>query len=98
MLRTRQYRVGSEVAMGLVGGLLGLASVTLSVIILHPDWRPVLAVVLTACAAVLLVLTLVSSGPSVRRGRLGDIAELVVLVAMLPLLVLAVGLVGAVGS
>ena len=48
MLRTRQYRVGSEVLVGLVSGIVGLASVAISVLWLHPEWRPTAAVVLAA--------------------------------------------------
>lgn len=98
MLRTRQYRVGSEVAAGLVCGVAGLVALAVSVIVERPSWHPTLALVLAVTGAVLLVFTLVPLSPSVRRGRLGDVAELVALVAMLPLLVFAIGLVGAVGS
>jgi type VII secretion integral membrane protein EccD len=96
LLRTRQYRVGSEVATGLVCGVAGLVAVAVSVLVEHPGWHVTLALVLAVTAAVLLVSTLVPLAPSVRRGRLGDVAELVALVALLPLLVLAIGLVGAV--
>jgi type VII secretion integral membrane protein EccD len=96
MLRTRQYRVGTEVATGLVCGVAGLAAVAVSVLVEHPGWHVTLALVLAVTAVVLLVSTLVPMSPSVRRGRLGDVAELVALVAMLPLMVLAIGLVGAV--
>src|SRR5690606_15522301 len=44
MLRTRQYRTGSEVLVGLVAGIAGLATVALSVMAQHADWRPTLAV------------------------------------------------------
>jgi hypothetical protein len=98
LLRTRQYRVGSEVATGLVCGVAGLVAVAVSIIVEHPTWHVTLALVLAATGAVLLVLTLVPMSPSVRRGRLGDVAEVVALVAMLPLLVFAIGLVGAVAS
>jgi hypothetical protein len=98
LLRTRQYRVGSEVATGLVCGVAGLAATAVSIIVEQPSWHVPLALVLAVVGAVLLVFTLVPMAPSVRRGRLGDISELVALVAMLPLLVFAIGLVGAVGS
>jgi type VII secretion integral membrane protein EccD len=96
MLRTRQYRVGSEVLVGLVSGIVGLASVAVSVLWLHPDWRPAAAVVLAAAGAVLLALTLLPATPSVRRGRLGDVAETAALVTLPPLLVLASGVFSAV--
>jgi len=96
MLRTRQYRTGSEVLVGLVSGILGLASVAVAMLWLHPDWRPTAAVVLAATGAVLLAVTLLPSTPSVRRGRFGDVAETAALVALLPLLVLAVGIYAAI--
>ena len=40
MFRTRQYRTGSEVLVGLVSGILGLVSVALSMLRIHPGWRP----------------------------------------------------------
>ena len=98
MLRTRQYRTGSEVLVGLVSGIVGLVSVAVSLLWLHPDWRPTAAVALAATGAVLLLVTLLPSTPSVRRGRFGDIAETAALVALLPLLVLAVGVYSAIRS
>jgi type VII secretion integral membrane protein EccD len=92
MLRTRQYRTGTEVLVGLTSGVLGLVSTALSVLWLHPSWRPTAAVALAATGAVLLALTLLPSSGSVRRGRLGDVAETVSLLALLPALVLATGL------
>ncbi len=96
MLRTRQYRVGSEVLVGLGAGIVGLAVTAVAVVVLHPDWRPTTAVVLAAAGGVLLLLTLVPGTSSVRRGRLGDVAETVGLLSLLPLLVLATGLFSAV--
>ena len=98
MLRTRQYRVGSEVATGLAvrdgraGGARGQ----------HHRRAADLARGPRAAAgghrrgpARLHARPDGSVGPT---GRLGDIGELVALVAMLPLLVFAIGLVGAVGG
>lgn len=92
MLRTRQYRTGAEVLVGLVSGIAGLVAIAVSLVWMHPDWRPTTAVVLAVAGAVLLALTLVPSTPSVRRGRLGDVAETVGLLALLPLLVVATGI------
>jgi ESX secretion system protein EccD len=92
MLRTRQYRTGAGVLVGLVSGILGLVSVALALLWLHPDWRPVAAVVLAATGGVLLGATLLPTAPSVRRGRLGDVAESTALLLLLPLLVVAVGI------
>mgnify|MGYP003375707914 CR=1 FL=1 len=96
MLRTRQYRTGTEVLVGLGSGVLGLASVAVSLLWLHPDWRPTAAVVLAATGAVLLTVTLLPGVPSLRRGRLGDLAESACLLGLLPLLVLATGIYSAI--
>lgn len=96
MLRTRQYRTGSEVLTGLVSGVAGLASTAIAVLLMRPDWRPGAAVVLSVAGAVLLVVTLLPSTPSVRRGRLGDIAETVCLLALVPLLIIATGIFAAI--
>ncbi|WP_205472653.1 type VII secretion integral membrane protein EccD [Nocardioides sp. SYSU D00038] len=98
VLRTRQYRTGNEVLVGLGSGILGLVSVGLSLLFMHPSWRPTAAVVLAAAGGVLLAATLLPSAPSLRRGRLGDLAESVTLLAMLPLLVLATGVFDAVAG
>ena len=82
--------------VGLVSGVLGLLSVGVAVLWLHPDWRPVAAVALAATGAVLLAATLLPTSPSVRRGRLGDVAETIALLSLLPLLVVASGLLDAV--
>jgi hypothetical protein len=91
MLRTRQYRTGAEVLVGLTSGLLGLISIALSVLWLHPSWRPTAAVALAVTGAVLLALTLLPQTMSIRRGRLGDLAESISLLALLPTLVIATG-------
>lgn len=96
MLRTRQYRAGSEVLAGLVAGLSGLVAAVGSAAVLHPAWRPAMSVALAGAGAILLVLTLLPGGSSVRRGRLGDVAESVALVVLLPLVVAAIGVVEAV--
>ncbi|WP_139979270.1 type VII secretion integral membrane protein EccD [Nocardioides litoris] len=93
MLRTRQYRAGSEVVAGVVSGVAGLAVVVVTVLLTREEWRPTLAVVLAAGGLLLLALTLVPSGPSLRRGRAGDLLESAALVALVPLLVVAVGVV-----
>jgi type VII secretion integral membrane protein EccD len=98
MLRTRQYRTGAEVMVGLGSGILGLASVAVSLLVFHEDWRPTTAVVLAATGAVLLAVTLLPATPSVRRGRLGDVAETVCLLSILPLLVMATGVFGVSSS
>jgi type VII secretion integral membrane protein EccD len=98
LLRTRQHRAGSEVFAGLGTGLVGLMSVAVSILVLQPDWRPSLAVILAATAAITLIVTLVPSTPSVTRGRTAEIVEVIALVAMLPLVITAIGLVSTVRS
>ena len=96
MLRTRQYRTGQEVLVGLGSGILGLVSVAVSLLWMHPDWRPTVAVTLAATGAVLLAVSLLPGTPSLRRGRLGDLAETLCLLALLPLVVLATGIYSAI--
>ena len=98
MLRTRQYRTGSEVLVGLVSGILGLVSMSVALLVHWPEWRPTTAVVLAVAGGVLLVSTLAPSGPSLRRGRLGDVLETAALLSLLPLLVLASGLFDAING
>jgi len=92
MLRTRQYRTGHEVLVGLGSGILGLGSVAVSLLWMHPEWRPTVAVTLAATGAVLLAVTLIPGTASLRRGRLGDLAETLCLLGLLPLVVLATGI------
>jgi hypothetical protein len=96
MLRTRQYRTGSAVLVGLVSGVLGLLVTGAALLWLHPLWRPTAAVVLAAAGAVVLALTMLPSTPSVRRGRLGDVVESAALILLLLLLVVATGVFSAV--
>lgn len=91
MLRTRQYRTGAEVLVGLVSGIVGLLSTAVAALWLHPDWRPTVAVVLAGVGAIVLAATLLPAAPSVRRGRLGDVVESIALLSLLPLLLFAVG-------
>ena len=98
MLRTRQFRVGVEVALGLGLGVAALGALAVSALVEHPAWRSGIGLTLAAVGSILLVVTLVPSPTSVRRGRLGDVAEMTALVAMVPLVVFAAGLVSAVGS
>lgn len=96
MLRTRQYRTGSAVLVGLASGVLGLLATGAAVLVLHPSWRPATAVILAAAGVVVLALTMLPPPPSVRRGRLGDVVESAALIALLPLLVVATGVLSAV--
>jgi type VII secretion integral membrane protein EccD len=98
LIRTRQYRSGTEVGAGLISAALGIASIAISILVLRPEWRPGLVIVLTVLSAGTLVSTLVPVSSSVARGRAAEMLEVVALVAMLPLLVLAIGIVSAVRS
>jgi type VII secretion integral membrane protein EccD len=75
MLRTRQLHSAAQVLTGLVSGLLGLMATTLSVLWMHPTWRPGATGALLAAGAALLVRSRLPAGMVVRRGRLGDLAE-----------------------
>ena len=96
MLRTRRCRNGQQVLVGLASGVLGLASVGVSVLLTHPDWRITTVVTLLTTGGLLLVATRVGPRSSLRRERLADLAEACVVLALLPLLVLASGLFSAV--
>jgi len=98
MLRTRQYRTGSEVLVGLSSGVVGLFTIAVSVLLMHESWRAVAAVALAVTGAVLVAATLVPASASVRRGRLGDVAETIALVSLVPLAVFATGLFDLVGG
>ena len=96
MLRSRHYRTSSAVLVGLVSGIAGLVFAAISLLCLHPGWRPVTAVALAATGGVLLAVTLLQSTPSARWGRAADLAESAALLALLPLLVVANGMFAAV--
>lgn len=98
MLRTRQYRTGSEVLAGLLSGIAGLVSTAVAMLLLHEGWRAGAAIALAGVGALLLATTLVPASPSVRRGRAADLAESVVLLSLLPLTVVAIGLVAKVAG
>jgi len=96
MLRTRQHLARAEVLVGLTSGVLGLLSTALSVLWLHPGWLPTTAVALVVTGAVVLALTVLPHGASVRLGWLGEVAETVALVALLPTLVIATGVLSSI--
>ena len=91
MLRTRQYRTGPEVLVGLVSGIAGLLAASVTALWVHPDWRPA-----DRCGARRDRRDPAGGHPApalstVRRGRLGDVAESVALLALLPVALVAVG-------
>jgi type VII secretion integral membrane protein EccD len=96
ILRTRRHRAAQQVQVGLLSGIAGLFSAAIAVLFFHPSWRPPVAICLATAGIGLLLMTLLPSGPSVRRGRLGDLVESAALLATLPLLMVAVGVVAAI--
>jgi len=96
MLRTRQHRARRQVLVGVVSGVAGLLSLAISLLCLHPGWRPIAAGTLVATGGVLLTATLLPAAPSARWERAGDIAESATLLALLPLLLVATGVFDAV--
>lgn len=98
LIRTRLFRSGTEVAVGLASGSAALASTAVSVVVLQPDWRPGLIIALIVAAAGTLIGALVPSNASVSRGRTAEVVEIVSLVALAPLTVIAIGVLSAVRS
>jgi type VII secretion integral membrane protein EccD len=97
LLRTRQHRVASEVAVGLGLGGLALAALVVSVLRHHPGWSVATAALLGVGATALLVArVLPGTVPPWRRARLGDLAETTCLALLPPLLLLATGVLGLV--
>ena len=98
-LRTRQHRSHQLVLVGLSSGAAGAVAVAVSVLWLHPGWRPGATAGLVAVGgALLLPLVAPALAPragSARWGRLGDLAEALSLVALLPTLLVATGVVAA---
>ena len=91
MLRTRQLHSAAQVLTGLVSGLLGLMATTLSVLWMHPTWRPGATAALLAAGAALLARSRLPAGMVLPRGRLGDLAESAALIALPSALVAAIG-------
>ncbi|HEY3529753.1 MAG TPA: EsaB/YukD family protein [Nocardioides sp.] len=92
MLRTRRYRSGLDVLIGLASGMLGLVSTGVAVLVLDARWRMPVAVVVAAAGVVLLGQTLWQRPRDPRPGRVGDRIESAALVALLPALLVAAGL------
>ncbi len=98
LIRTRLFRSGTEVAVGLISGSAALLSTAVSVVVLQPGWRPGLIIVLIIAAAGTLVGALVPSTASVSRGRTAEVVEVISLVALAPLTIIAIGVLSAVRS
>jgi hypothetical protein len=93
-LRTRHHRDGGEVLVGLAAGVLGSTSTALSVLWLHPSWRPGATVALVVTGVVIAASTRWHATSAGRR-RLADVAETVALLALPPGLVAATGVLGS---
>jgi type VII secretion integral membrane protein EccD len=92
MLASRRTFARAEVLVIMGTGILGLLLTGVSAAVLHADWRPALVVALGIVAAFLVGLTLLSTKPSVRLGRIADGVDLVALTLLLPLGVTVAGL------
>jgi hypothetical protein len=93
MLRTRQFHNWGDVAVGVGGGVGGFIALTISAAVLHPDWRPTIAVLGAGAGLLVVALALRPNRPPLRLGRAADVVESGSLVALLPLLAVASGLV-----
>lgn len=91
LLRTRHSRTRTAVLLAMASGILGLAVAAVAAAQLHPSWRPALAVVLAAGAAVVVSLAVLAPRTRVGLGRVADTLDGVVLVALLPLAAAAIG-------
>jgi type VII secretion integral membrane protein EccD len=91
MLRVRQYHTRAEVLVGLVSGVLGLMTTAVSVLWMHPAWRPGACAALAVTGAALLAGSVLPTRRLLRPGRLGDVAESLALLALPPALVTAIG-------
>jgi type VII secretion integral membrane protein EccD len=92
MLASRRTFARTEVLVIMGTGILGLLITGVSAAVLHADWRPALVVALGLIAAFLVGLTLLSTKPSMRLGRIADGADLIALTLLLPLGVTVAGL------
>lgn len=93
LLRTRQFHSWGEVAVGVGGGVGGFIALVISASVLHPDWRPAIAVLGAVAGLAVIALTLSPNRPPLRLARAADVAENGTLLALMPLLAVASGLV-----
>ena len=75
----------------MASGILGLAVAAVAAAQLHPTWRPALAVVLGAGAAVVVTVAVLAPRTRVGLGRAADSIDGIVLVALLPLAAATIG-------
>jgi hypothetical protein len=91
MLRIRHHHARAEVLVGLESGVLGLIATAVSVLWMHPAWRPAATAALVVTGTLLLVRSLLPRGTFVRWGRLVGVAESVALLGLPTALVIATG-------
>jgi hypothetical protein len=94
IMRTRQSLLGRDVAVGVVGGALGIGTGTVAAVLTHPEWSLVIGAVGAVVGVGVLVGLAAPKRTSVRWGRLLDLVEAAALVALAPLLLSAIGLLG----
>jgi len=92
MTSARQAFARIEVLTIMGAGLTGLLLTGITTALTHPDWQPALVLILTASAAVLVSLTLLSTRTNLRVGRIADSVDIFSLALLLPLGVAVAGL------
>ncbi len=96
MMRTRQFLLARDVAVGLAGGSVGVAAGTVAALVQHPEWGLVVGALVGVSAVGVLASLALPAAATVRRGRILDVVEGLLLFAMVPLLVLALGLISSI--
>ncbi|GAA3592702.1 hypothetical protein GCM10022198_15780 [Klugiella xanthotipulae] len=85
MLGARQTFARSDVLIVMGTGVAGLLLTGLSAALAHPEWREFLVLTLGVIATLLVGLTLLSTKPHMRLGRIADGVDLCALALLLPL-------------
>lgn len=93
LLGVRQTYSRQDVLVVMGAGIIGLTVTGVLAAAAHPTWRPALALVAGAAAAVVIAVSLIAPRQRVGLGRLADSFELICLALLLPLGVAAAGLV-----
>lgn len=98
LLRVRHHPGVAQVRVGLASAAGGALSVLLSVVWLHPGWRPVAGLLLVVAGCCVVLLGSGRAAPSTRLARVGDLVETAGVLAVLPTAVVATGALAAVGG
>jgi type VII secretion integral membrane protein EccD len=91
-LRTRRYRAGLDVLVGVISGVLGLVSTVAAMLWLDGGWRFPTALVVVVTGLVLLGRAMRPLDATGRPGRFGDRIETAALIALLPAVALALSI------